>query len=195
MRGALERGERDSLERLLSEHEPADEKERVDAEQVRDFVARHADPFDRRIAEGHLTGSAFVLDPDRRVLLTLHRKLGLWLQLGGHADGERDAPAVALREAREESGLPDLTFHPGLCCEGGQPRLLDLDVHAIPARREEPAHLHLDLRFVLLTESPEAIVADPRETERLEWVDFDETERRGDASMARAVARLGSLPA
>ncbi len=195
MRAALERGERESLERLLSGHQPADEKERADVERVRDFVARHADPFDRRIAEGHLTGSAFVLDPDRRVLLTLHRKLGLWLQLGGHADDEREASAVALREAREESGLPDLVFHEGLRFEDGQPRLLDLDVHRIPARREEPSHLHLDLRFALLTQRPDAIIADPQETEALEWVDFDETERRGDASMARAVARLRLLPA
>ena len=67
-------------------------------------------------------------------------------------------------------------------------------MHAIPARRDEPEHLHLDLRFVLLTERPGAIVADPRETEGLEWVDFDETERRGDASMARAVSRLRALP-
>jgi 8-oxo-dGTP pyrophosphatase MutT (NUDIX family) len=190
---ALDAEERAGLLRLLEEHEPSDEKEAADRLQVLDFVGRQENPFDRRIGEGHLTGSAFLLDPRRRVLLTHHRKLDLWLQLGGHAEGEREAPAVALREAREESGLDDLGFHEGLCFSDGEPRLLDLDVHRIPERRDEPEHLHLDLRFVLCTQQPERVVADPRETKALEWVDFDETARRGDASMARAVARLRTL--
>jgi hypothetical protein len=193
VRRALDDAERELLRRLLDEHEPADESEAADREHVRDFVSRHADPFDRGIAEGHLTGSAFVLDPAGRVLLTHHRKLHLWLQLGGHAESEREAPAVAMREAREESGLTDLGFHEGLRFNDGQPRLLDLDVHRIPARGDEPEHAHLDLRFVLVTAEPERIVGDPRETLGLAWVDLDETERRGDASMARAVARLRRL--
>jgi 8-oxo-dGTP pyrophosphatase MutT (NUDIX family) len=193
VRRALSGPERALLERLLVEHSPRDEAEERDRARVRDFVERHEDPFDRGIAEGHLTGSAFVLDPIGRVLLTHHRKLDLWLQLGGHAEAEREASAVALREAREESGLEDLTFHEGLRFDDGQPRLLDLDVHVIPARPAEPEHLHLDLRFVLRTSRPEQVIADPRETKALEWVDLDETVRRGDASMARAVAGLRAL--
>lgn len=193
MRGPLSAPERALLERLLAEHSPRDEAEERDRARVSAFVHRHEDPFDRGIAEGHLTGSAFVLDPAGRVLLTHHRKLDLWLQLGGHAEAEREAPAVALREAREESGLEDLAFHEALRFDDGQPRLLDLDVHVIPARFGEPEHLHLDLRFVLRTSQPHRIVADPRETKALEWVDLDETVRRGDASMARAVAGLRFL--
>ena len=186
----IDDGARRRLEELLELHEPADEKEERDRALIVDFVSRHPDPWDRRVREGHLTGSAFVLDPRGCVLLTHHRKLDLWLQLGGHAEDEREAEDVAMREAREESGLEDLVFHEALRRPDGRPALLDLDVHEIPARGDEPEHLHLDLRFALLTRSPERIVADPRETKALEWVELDEAARRGDESMARAVARL-----
>ena len=74
-----------------------------------DFVRAHPDCLARTCAPGHLTGSAWIVSPDRRrTLLTHHRKLGKWLQLGGHADGDADLLAVALREAREESGLRGL---------------------------------------------------------------------------------------
>lgn len=193
MSAALDEGARRRLAELLGRHQPADAKEERDRVFITDFVGRHRDPWDRRVAEGHLTGSAFVLDPAGRVLLTHHRRLDLWLQLGGHADDEREAEEVALREAREESGLDDLEFHAALRLPDGRPALLDLDVHRIPARGDEPEHLHLDLRFALRTRSPESVVADPRETKALEWVSLDEAASRGDESMARAIARLRAL--
>lgn len=186
----LSAGERAILERLLGAHEPADGRERDDVARVRDFVSRHANPFDRTLVEGHLTGSAFVVDPEGRLLLTHHRRLDLWVQLGGHADGERCAETVALREAREESGLSDLRFHERLLFGDGRARLLDVDVHRIPARASEPEHDHLDLRFLLATSEPLAIVADPSETRALEWVSLDEARRRCDEGMRRAIARI-----
>jgi len=121
-----------------------------DADRVtrfRQFVEAHADCFERSCRTGHVTGSAWILSPERgRVLLTHHRKLGRWLQLGGHADGDPDPYRVALREAREESGLVDLTPF-----EHAEPPLpLDVDVHRIPARAAEPAHFHFDVRYLLL---------------------------------------------
>jgi 8-oxo-dGTP pyrophosphatase MutT (NUDIX family) len=185
--------QRARLGRLLDSHSPADEREGAHLAHVRAFVLRHDDPFDRSIAEGHLTGSAFVLDPSGRVLLTHHLHLGIWVQLGGHSDGEGAAEDVTMREAREESGLADLAFHPALLFADGSPRLLDVDVHRIPARRDEPAHEHLDLRFLLETRTPALIVANPSETKALEWVSLVEARRRGDAGMYRALSRLFAL--
>jgi ADP-ribose pyrophosphatase YjhB (NUDIX family) len=104
------------------------------------FAGAHTDCCERTLAEGHFTGSAWLVSADgERVLLTHHRKLGRWLQLGGHADGEGDLAAVALREAEEESGLSRLLV---------EPEIFDLDRHLIPARGSEPAHWHYDVRFL-----------------------------------------------
>lgn len=118
-----------------------------DAEQarVRDRILRWIDRYPedahlRSRLEGHLTASALVVDPDRaRVLLHHHRKLGRWLQFGGHCDGEADLRRVAWRETVEESGVV-----PAWMSETP----VDLDVHEIPAYGGVPAHLHLDVRFV-----------------------------------------------
>lgn len=174
----------------LREHVCADDEERRFRDDILAFVERHGNPFDRSIDEGHLTASAFITDGHGRVLLTHHRKLGLWLQLGGHADGESRGHEVALREAREESGLDVLTFHPSLVDASGMPRLLDVDVHLIPARQDEPEHDHLDLRYWLTCEHPEAIEPDFQETHALEWVTFAEALARGDRGMERAIEKI-----
>ena len=90
---------------------------------------------------GHFTASAWLVDgAGERVLLTHHRKLDRWLQLGGHADGDRDFARVALREAEEESGLTGLSV---------EPAIFDLDAHWIPEHKDVPAHCHYDVRFVV----------------------------------------------
>lgn len=100
-----------------------------------------ADPFRRERLAGHFTASAWVVDRGgARTLLTHHRKLGLWLQLGGHCDGERDLALAALKEAEEESGLGGLSI---------ERELFDLDRHWIPEHKGVPAHWHYDVRFVV----------------------------------------------
>jgi 8-oxo-dGTP pyrophosphatase MutT (NUDIX family) len=137
-------------------------------EQVVAFVDAHPDALHRSCRDGHLTGSAVVVDRTApRFLLLHHRKLGRWLQPGGHADGDGDLADVALREAEEETGLGDL--------EVVTPAI-DLDVHAIPARGDEPRHLHLDLRFLVLAGSDAEPVVN-HESNAVRWVATSELDR------------------
>ncbi len=128
--------------------------ERAALVRLRGFVESTADCFERSHPEGHVTGSALVVTPGLdRVLLMLHGKLGRWLQLGGHADGDPRVEQVALKEAGEESGLADLDFLPYEHLLGAavpRPLAFDLDVHAIPARGSVPAHFHHDVRFLVV---------------------------------------------
>ena len=104
------------------------------------------DEFD----DGHFTGSAWLVSADgERALLTHHRALRLWVQAGGHADGDPDMGRVALREATEESGLTGLVLVPDI---------FDIDRHAIPARADTPDHHHYDVRFVVRATDDERYV-------------------------------------
>jgi 8-oxo-dGTP pyrophosphatase MutT (NUDIX family) len=116
--------------------------------------------FVREDHEGHFTGSAWLVSADgERVLLTHHRKLGRWLQLGGHADGDTDLSRVALREAEEESGLRGLSV---------EPMVFDLDRHRIPERLQEPEHWHYDVRYVVRAGASEAFEVS-EESHALAW--------------------------
>jgi len=158
------------LHATLRRHVPADAKEAADLAEILAFVGRHLDPFDRRIPEGHLTGSAVIVSAaGDRVLLLHHRKLRRWLQPGGHAEpGERDGEVVALREAREETGIEGLALHPSA------PRPLDVDVHPIPARRDEPAHRHLDLRYLVVAPQGATLRRRATEARALRWFGWAE---------------------
>ena len=137
---------------LLDRYEARYPDERAVAARIRALVMEHADCFDRTCRPGHVTASAWVTTPQRnRVLLVHHRKLDRWLQPGGHADGQADIPAAALREAIEETGLSRLRLS-----EDASITPLDLDVHVIPARIApsgellEDAHEHHDVRFLII---------------------------------------------
>ena len=107
-----------------------------------ELLGEGAEPFRRERLAGHFTSGVWLVSADgARVLMTHHRKLERWLQLGGHADGDRDMARVALKEAQEESGLP------GLSVEGDS--IFDLDRHWIPERKGVPGHWHYDVRYVV----------------------------------------------
>lgn len=150
--------------------------------QLKAFVSANERCFERSLAIGHVTGSAWIVDLDRDyVLLTHHEKLDKWLQLGGHADGEPDILQVALREAREESGLEAISPISG--------KIFDVDVHCIPTRGSEPAHLHHDVRFLLEADRSLRLRITP-ESRALVWVRLSEvTQLTGEASITRMVAK------
>jgi len=178
------------LARALRAHRPADEQEARDRDRIVDFVARHPDPFDRANAEGHLTGSAVVVSArGDRVLLLHHRKLERWLQPGGHGEpGETSGEVVALREALEETGIGGLALHPVA------PRPLDLDVHDIPARGEDPAHEHLDLRYLVVAPDGAEVSPDLAELRELRWVTWDEVDALSpDPGLVRALGKARRL--
>lgn len=169
---------------LVEAHAPADAKEARDREAILAFLQKGGDPWDRRRCDpGHLTGAAFILDASgTRLVLVHHAKLGRWLQPGGHGEpGEADPLAVAMREAHEETGIEGMTPHPGF------PGLFDLDVHAIPARKDEPGHLHLDLRFVLLA-PPGAEPRASSESREVRWAGLGDG--LADPDLARALRKL-----
>lgn len=153
----------------LARYQPLDARDDAQRREVAAFVREHPDCFARTCLPGHLTASAWLLDAGgRRVLLTHHRKLGRWIQLGGHLDGESDLLAAALREAREESGIHAITAL--------SPEIFDLDIHAYPAVGHEPAHRHYDIRFLLQVQGRDEVVVSD-ESHALAWFSPEEVDR------------------
>jgi len=137
------------------------------------------DAFVRERLAGHFTASAWLVSGDgSRVLLTHHRKLDRWLQLGGHADGDRNLARAALREAEEESGLAGLSVDPGI---------FDLDRHRIPEHKGVPAHWHYDVRYVVRASADENFVVSD-ESHALAWRDI--AALAADASADASVRRM-----
>jgi len=158
-----------------------------DAEQARtrvemlSFLMDHPDALERSCLEGHFTASGLVIRAEGEAgLLTLHRKLNRWLQVGGHCDGDGNLAAVALREATEESGIQDLEV---------DPRPVDLDIHRIPARPGEPEHWHLDARFLLYA-PPQAELVRSEESVELSWFEEEDQRRIDTDESVRRLFRL-----
>ena len=157
-----------SLVSLLAAHQPFDQQERDDLAKMQGYAASLDQPFSRAQQPAHFTGSAVVVDPSgQRVVLILHGRLKRWLQPGGHSEpvDEGDLARTALREAREETGL-EVTLL--------SPNPLDIDAHLIPEKKGEPAHHHLDVRFLMSAENPDALQFDPNESSGAKWLSFDE---------------------
>ena len=148
------------LASALAEYATQWPAERATVGRFEDLLGDEADPFVRERLAGHFTASCWLVDRSgERTLLTHHRKLGLWLQLGGHADGERDLRIAALKEAEEESGLHDLRI---------EPAIFDLDRHWIPEHKGVAAHWHYDVRYVVHAGEDEAYTVSD-ESHDLAW--------------------------
>jgi 8-oxo-dGTP pyrophosphatase MutT (NUDIX family) len=142
------------------------------------------DPW-TRASPLHVTGSAVVVHPPSyRVLLRWHERQQGWLQVGGHADpGEADPFEIALREAREETGLVDLVAWP-------TPGVVQVSVVPVPAGKGEPAHQHGDIRYALATAHPEA-VSPENPTAQLLWLSIEAAlERVGEDNLRICLERI-----
>ncbi|HUP47390.1 MAG TPA: NUDIX domain-containing protein [Thermoanaerobaculia bacterium] len=153
----------------LARYEPADELEWKCHRDMTRLLSASSDPFSRmEFDPGHITASVFILDQEGRLLLHHHRRLGRWLQMGGHLEPGEMPVDAAMREGSEESGLSDLR----VVGEGA----LDLDVHDIPAGKGEPAHHHFDVRYLARTSRPQSIIIDSSESLDLVWVTLEQAE-------------------
>jgi 8-oxo-dGTP pyrophosphatase MutT (NUDIX family) len=172
---------------LLARYRPQGEAETADVDRVRALLRTAGDPWLRSLPL-HVTASALIVHPaGGELLLRWHARQQAWLQVGGHGDpGETSPLGIALREAREETGLSDLVPWPG-------PELRHVVIVQVPAGRGEPAHEHADLRFVLATRTPAAARPESPDTP-LRWVTPDEGyQATSEPNLRETVARVKRL--
>ena len=166
---------RQKLLQLLTHYKTPHMEEAAMADKTRRFVAQHENCFDRSLAHGHVTGSSWVVNPARtHTLMLLHRKLGLWLQPGGHADGDPDITQVVLKETSEESGI-DLD----------QIRLVsdaifDIDIHVVHPSEHDPRHTHFDIRFLVEIDDQIPIPGNS-ESHQIGWIPLEQVSRFNNA--------------
>ena len=144
-------------------------------------------PFSRDTFPGHFTASCFVVDPQfSHILLLKHRKLGKWLQMGGHCDGEINFAEVALREAQEETGSEHIEIL--------EHQVIDLDIHRIPKNNKEEEHEHFDVRFLGVCKKPEQLERSERECSDLQWFSWDKAlQVTHEESMLRVFRKIHFL--
>ena len=156
---------RNNLKTLLNDYHPVIVTEIQAKQEMLDFLSSNTRCFERSLCDGHFTASSWLMNKSQdKFLLTHHAKLNMWLQLGGHCDGDSDLLRVALKEANEESGLLDI-----VAVVSG---IFDLDIHQVPARKGEPAHLHYDVRFLLQARQDTPLIVS-NESHSLQWFGMD----------------------
>lgn len=150
----------------LHQYSPSNDREQQSLQQIISLIEHHNDYLSRHhFVPGHITASAWLVDQTQnKVLLTFHKKLKKWLQLGGHIEDETDVATAALREAKEESGLAHIKLLSN--------NIFHVDVHEIPERKNEPSHYHFDICFLFQTSEQQFQLSD--ESLELRWFDKNE---------------------
>lgn len=165
---------RDDLLNLLSDYDGFDTEEDNHVGSLRSFLNGNANPFHRSNLDGHVTASALVINPaGDKTLLTHHHFLDKWLQFGGHIDEtDESVLSAAIREAEEESGINGIRPY--------ATGIFDIDAHPIPqnVKKNEPAHIHYDVRFLLVAPHEDYTVSD--ESQALKWFAKDELQALSD---------------
>lgn len=153
----------------INNYSPVYDQEKIYRADFLSFIYANDKCFERSLLEGHITGSAWILNQNKdKALLTHHKKLDRWLQLGGHADGEADIIMVSTKEAFEESGLSSLKLH--------SPNIFDLDIHPIPEHKGIPKHLHYDVRFLFTADENEPFTVS-NESKNLAWIPLEKLDK------------------
>lgn len=153
---------RKSVIELLTAYMPHASEEQQYKIDMLNFIQKYENCFERSLEIGHITASAWLLNRDQtHALLMHHAKLNMWVQLGGHCDGDSDVRAVALKEAQEESGIQDIVFVSS--------DIFDIDIHLIPENKKEREHYHYDIRFLLKVAGNEQ-VRNNHESKELRWI-------------------------
>jgi len=172
---------------LLQNHKAYNETEQKMTAETIAFIKKHPETenpncFDRALSVGHITASAWITDSNvEQALFTHHKKLGKWLQLGGHCDGNPNVQEVALTEAQEESGLTNFQLK--------QANIFDVDIHLIPAHKTTAAHYHYDIRFWLIADANTPLQIS-NESKDLKWLPIDAIEEYNkEASIMRMVKK------
>jgi len=168
--------QREAVRRTVLARDPVDDAERESIARFVELYDRLDDPFDEHADPVHVTGSAIVVGR-RGVVLHRHKRLGIWLQPGGHVDPGESPAEASLREAREETGL-------GVRFAGEDPELVHVDVHPGPR-----GHTHLDLRY-LLTAPPVEPTPGEDESPDVRWFGWEEAMSLVDARLAAALAAI-----
>ncbi len=170
---------REALIELVASHTPIDDMEREHTTSTLGFLHKNQNCTSTDNLKGHITASAWVLSPKRtEILLTHHRKLNRWLQLGGHIDDDATIQEAAFRETVEESGIEHVYLI--------ENSIFDIDVHLIPARNEVADHYHYDIRFLFQAESTDFVIS--HESNELAWIKLTDI---GNLTSDESVLRMG----
>ena len=162
-----------SLINDIINYEPWDEKEAAEKQLILEFMKQHPDCLSRENGLGHMTVSAWVVNPQRtKVLMAYHKIYDSWAWLGGHADGCADLCAVAEKEAREEAGLIDV--HPV------SREILSLEILPVSGHVKKgkwvPSHLHLNLTYLLEAEESQQLSVNEAENTGVGWFALEDLE-------------------
>jgi 8-oxo-dGTP pyrophosphatase MutT (NUDIX family) len=155
----------------IEDYAPFDEKESMDKEVILDFLRKNEDAFDRTNEIGHMTASCFIVDPKlENVLLCYHNIYKSWSWLGGHADGQQDLLQVALKEAKEESGLKNVVPFDS--------KIFSLETLCVNGHFRKgiyvSSHLHFNVTYLLIGSLDEPLIVNPDENSRLGWFALDD---------------------
>jgi 8-oxo-dGTP pyrophosphatase MutT (NUDIX family) len=157
---------RQAILALLEKHRPDDENERRMLTECIDFIRSNPGCFERSLLKGHVTGSAWIVNPEKtHTLLIHHVKLNKWLQPGGHCDGDTDVLQVAMKEAYEETGLAVIPL---------SRKIFDIDKHIIPPKGDIPEHWHYDIRFLMEAKKEQEILPNNHETISVRWIELEQ---------------------